>query len=91
MRRARPRWRKATWALTALVASMPAFVLAAGGAGVVGWSLGLALLGMLWLANRPGRDCPRCRAEVRSGFLICRRCGYDFFAAAPAAARRVTR
>jgi hypothetical protein len=75
---------KTTWTLATHLLTCPTLVLAGGNRGMVAWLLGVAVLCPLWLASRPGRDCPRCGVEVKRGFKICAWCGFDLFPALPA-------
>jgi hypothetical protein len=82
MRRALARWRAAVWSLATFLVVLPLLVHLAGNTGVVVWCLGVAVLGPLWLRSHPGRDCPGCSRQVKHGFLVCGRCGYELLSAA---------
>jgi hypothetical protein len=52
------------------------------------WFLGFVVLSIIWFMTRHDRRlCPVCGHDVRKGQLVCKKCGYDFGAAAPVAAR----
>ncbi|MBX3031463.1 MAG: hypothetical protein KF809_15055 [Chloroflexi bacterium] len=47
------------------------------------WFVGFIVLGIIWLGTRPRqRLCPACGQAAKSGDTVCRRCGFDFAAAA---------
>jgi hypothetical protein len=61
------------------------------GAVVVGvlWFSAFVVLSLIWLMTRPhGRACPACGQDVKRGRTTCKKCGYDFAAAAALVAER---
>lgn len=47
------------------------------------WFVGFVVLSIIWFMTRPARRiCPVCGNEVRKGKTVCKKCGYNFAAAA---------
>ena len=45
--------------------------------------VGFVILSLIWLMTRPKRRlCPSCGTDARRGETTCRKCGFDFAAAA---------
>jgi hypothetical protein len=43
------------------------------------WFVGFLITGAIWLMSRPQRRlCPTCGLSVKSGEVVCKRCGFDF-------------
>jgi hypothetical protein len=43
------------------------------------WFVGFMITGIIWLISRPHRRlCPTCGRSVKSGEVVCKRCGFDF-------------
>lgn len=48
------------------------------------WLIGFLVTGLIWLMSRPKRRlCPACGRSVKSGEVVCKRCGFDFRMAQP--------
>lgn len=48
------------------------------------WFVGFLVTGLIWLMSRPKRRlCPVCGRSVKSGEVVCKRCGFDFRMAQP--------
>lgn len=50
------------------------------------WFIGFVVLGIIALVSRPrNRVCPACGTEAKKGVALCRKCGFNFAAAAMSA------
>ncbi len=57
------------------------------------WFVGFIILSIVWFmtrggANRAQRLCPVCGSQTKAGQTLCKKCGYDYAAAAAAASYR---
>ena len=49
--------------------------------------VGFVILSLIWFMTRPTRRvCPSCGTDAKKGVTQCRKCGFDFAAAAKGAA-----
>jgi len=47
------------------------------------WLIGFLVLSVIWfMTRRQKRLCPVCGTTVKEGAIVCKKCGYDFAAAA---------
>jgi ribosomal protein L40E len=49
------------------------------------WLVGFLVLSVIWFMTRRGDDrvCPACGTTAKTGRTTCKKCGYDYAAAAP--------
>ena len=57
------------------------------------WFVGFIVLSLIWFmtrggSNRSERLCPVCGTQTKAGQTLCKKCGYDYAAAAAAATYR---
>jgi hypothetical protein len=57
------------------------------------WFIGFIILSVIWFmsrggANRSQRLCPVCGSQTKPGQTVCKKCGYDYAAAAAATASK---
>ena len=57
------------------------------------WFVGFIVLSIIWFMTRGGsnrgeRLCPVCGTQTKAGQTVCKKCGYDYAAAAAAATSR---
>ena len=60
------------------------------------WFVGFIILSIIWFmirggSNRGERLCPVCSTQTKAGQTLCKKCGYDYAAAAALATYRAPR